>query len=142
MSALDTQISTAFTLLSVLLVFVIGYFAAFFPLAQDLIGQSTPDVDADKKALISKLSAYRVLVGGMLLLTVLTGIILTPLTRRVIAVISFQGPFPTIGAALLLVDVMLLALFVVTIWVLARIQRRIRVIRESLPKPPVASGRA
>ena len=132
MNTLDTQISTAFTLLSVLLVFVIGYFAAFFPLVQDLIGQATPDVAADKRALISKLRSYRVLVGGVLLLTFLTGIILTPLTRRVMAVISFQGPFPTIGAALLLVDVMLLALFAVTIWVLVRIQGRIQVIGASM----------
>jgi hypothetical protein len=132
MSALDGAISTAFTLLSVLLVFVIGYFAAFFPLVQALLDQPTPTVNEDKETLISKLRAYRVLVGGVLLLTILVGVILTPVTRRVILSISFAGPFPTIEAALLLIDIMLLALFAVTVWVCVRIWCRIRTIDKSL----------
>jgi hypothetical protein len=126
---LNDQISGAFALLGVLLVFVIGYFAAFFPLVQDLLEQPAPEVAADRRALISRLRAYRVLVGGVLLLSVLTGVVLTPLTRRVVTSISFRGPFPTIGAGLLLIDVMLLVLFAVTLWMWIRIRRRIRMLR-------------
>jgi len=129
MTRLDDQISTAFALLGLLLVFVIGYFAAFFPLVQDLLEQPTPDIAADRRALISRLRTYRILVEGVLLLTVATGVVVTPLTRRVLLVISFRGPFPTIEAGLLLIDVMLLALFVVTLWLCLRLGRRIRTLR-------------
>ncbi len=129
MKTLDDDISSAFALLAVLLVFVIGYFAAFFPLVQILLDQPTPEVEADRRAMVSRLRAYRVLLGGVILLTVLTGVVLAPLTRRVAVTISFRGPFSTVKAGLLLVDLMLLALFAVTVWVLVRIGRRIRTIR-------------
>jgi hypothetical protein len=129
MKELDDEISSAFALLGLLLVFVIGYFAALFPLAQDLLERPAPEVDADRGALISRLQTYRVLVGGVLLLTVTTGVVVTPLTRRVVLAISFRGPFPTIEAGLLLIDVMLLALFAATLWVWIRLGRRIRSLR-------------
>ncbi len=123
---LDDEISAAFALLGLLLVFVIGYFAALFPLAQDLLERPAPEVGADRRALISRLRTYRVLVGGVLLLAAATGVVVTPLTRRVVLAISFRGPFPTIQAGLLLIDVMLLALFGVTVWLWIRLGRRIR----------------
>jgi hypothetical protein len=129
MTPLDDEISTAFGLLGLLLVFVIGYFAALFPLAQDLLERPAPEVAADRRALISRLRTYRVLVGGVLLLAVGTSVVVTPLTRRVMLAISFQGPFPTIQAGLLLIDVMLLALLAVTVWVWVRLGRRIRALR-------------
>lgn len=129
MTELDDEISSAFALLGLLLVFVIGYFAALFPLAQDLLERPAPEVDADRGALISRLRTYRVLVGGVILLTVATGVVVTPLTRRVLLTFSFRGPFPTIEAGLLLIDVMLLALFSVTMWVWIRLGRRIRALR-------------
>jgi hypothetical protein len=39
-----------------------------------------------------------------LLLTVATGVGVTPFTRRVVMAISFRGSFPTIEAGLLLID--------------------------------------
>ena len=45
---LDEEISSAFSLLGLLLVFVIGYFVAFFPLAQELLERPAPDVAADE----------------------------------------------------------------------------------------------
>ncbi len=129
MTPLDDEISTAFGLLGLLLVFVIGYFAALFPLAQDLLERPAPEVAADRRALISRLRTYRVLVGGVLLLAVGTSVVVTPLTQRVMLAISFRGPFPTIQAGLLLIDVMLLALLAVTMWVWVRLGRRIRALR-------------
>jgi hypothetical protein len=129
MTTLDDEISTAFGLLGLLLVFVIGYFAALFPLAQDLLERPAPEVVADRRALVSRLRTYRILVGGVLLLTVGTGVVVTPLTRRVVQAISFRGQFPTVQAGLLLIDVMLLALFAVTVWVWVRLGRRIRLLR-------------
>jgi hypothetical protein len=43
---LDEEISSAFSLLGLLLVFVIGYVAAFFSLAQELLERPAPDVVA------------------------------------------------------------------------------------------------
>lgn len=126
MTRLGDEISSAFALLGLLLVFVIGYFAALFPLTQDLLERPAPEVAADRGALISRLRTYRVLVGGVLLLTVATGVVVTPLSRRVVLTISLRGPFPTIEAGLLLIDVMLLALFAATVWVWIRLGRRIR----------------
>jgi len=131
MKMLDDQISSAFSLLALLLVFVIGYFAAFLPLVQDVLDKDIPDVEADRRGLISRLRAYRILVGGLLILAIMTGIVLGPLTRRVIVAISFSGPFPTIEAGLLLVDVMLLATVAMTVWLWVRIWRRVRTIRGS-----------
>jgi cytochrome c biogenesis factor len=125
---LEEQISSAFSLLGLLLVFVIGYFAAFFPLAQELIERPAPDVTADRRALANKLRTYRVLFGGVLILTVATAIVLTPLTRRALVAISFRGPFPTTAAGLLLVDVMLIALVAVSLWVWMRLGRRARIL--------------
>ncbi len=129
MTPLDDEISTAFGLLGLLLVFVIGYFAALFPLAQDLLERPAPEVAADRRALITRLRTSRVLIGGVLLLAVGTGVVVTPLTRRVMLAISFRGPFPTIQAGLLLIDVMLIALFAVTMWVWVKLGRRIRMLR-------------
>jgi hypothetical protein len=86
---LDEEISNAFALLGVLLVFVIGYFSALFPLAQDLIERPAPEIEADRQALVVRLRTYRVLVGGLSLLTVATGIVVTPLTRRVVTALPF-----------------------------------------------------
>lgn len=128
---LNNEITSAFTLLSLLLVFVIGYFAALFPVAQDLLERPTPEIAAERRALISRLQTYRILVGGVLLLTAATGVVVSPLTWRVLLSISFGGPFPTIQAGLLLVDVMLLALFAVTAWVWARLGRHIGSLRRA-----------
>lgn len=126
---LDDQIASAFALLGLLLVFVLGYFAALFPVAQDVLEAPTPEVTADRQALISRLRTYRILLGGVLLLTIATAVIVTPLTRRVVLTVSFDGPFPTIQAGLLLIDVMLLALLTVTAWVWVRLGRRARRLR-------------
>jgi hypothetical protein len=129
MTPLEEEIATAFELLGLLLVFVLGYFAALFPLAQDLLERPAPEVAADRRALIARLRTYRVLVGGVLLFTIGTGIVVTPLTQRVVLAISFGGPFPTVEAGLLLIDVMLLAIFTVTTWIWLRLGRRIRRLR-------------
>jgi len=50
MSRLDDEISSAFALLGLLLVFVICYFAALFPLAQDLLERPAPEVATDRQA--------------------------------------------------------------------------------------------
>jgi hypothetical protein len=135
--ALDNQISGAFGLLALLLVFVIGYFAAFFPNVQDLLDKPIPDIGAERMALAGRLRAYRALMWLVLLLTVLTAIVLAPLTRRVLVAISFSGPFPTIKAGLLLVDVMLLALLVLVIWLIVKIGQRIRVLRRLINQAAV-----
>jgi hypothetical protein len=62
------------------------------------------------------------LLRGVILLTATTRVVVAPLTRRVLLSVSFQGRFPTIEAGLLLIDVMLLALLVVTGWCRRRVK--------------------
>lgn len=75
---LDEEISSGFSLLGLLLVFVIGYFAAFFPLTQEILERPAPDVAAGRRALATKIRTYRVLLGGVLVLTIATGIVVAP----------------------------------------------------------------
>jgi hypothetical protein len=128
---LDDEISNAFSLLGLLLVFVIGYFAALFPLTEELLERPTPDVTADRRVLIARLRTFRILMGGVLPLTTATGLVVAPLTRRVVSAISLGGRFPTIQAGLLLIGVMLLALLVVALWAWVRLGRRINALRRT-----------
>lgn len=123
---LDKEITDTFALLGLLLVFVLGYFAAVFPLVQGVLGEDLGEAAAEKRRLASRARTYRVLVGGILLLTVSTGCVVAPLTWRVLGAISVGRPFSTVRAGLLLVDVMLLALLAVTLWLWVGLGRKRR----------------
>jgi hypothetical protein len=62
-------------------------------------------------------------------------VVAAPLTRCVLTPISVQGPFPTIEAGLLLVDVMLVALFAASLWVWIQLGRRAKRLREACNRP-------
>jgi uncharacterized BrkB/YihY/UPF0761 family membrane protein len=126
-TALDREISQAFGLLGLLLVFVLGFFSAFLPLVEELINRDVPPSasDEERRQVLVRLQTYRRLVGGLSVLTLLVLSVLWPVTRRVAAAWRWSGPFPTIRAGLLMVDLMLLLLLVLTVWLLVRLGNRI-----------------
>lgn len=126
MTSLDPEIREAFDLIALLLVFVLGYFAAFFPQADGLIGQDLPSgaSQADRGYLLRRLRSYRRLVAGTAALVVLVLAVLTPLTARVAQQWSWTYSAPRFG--LLVVDVMLVAMLGVNGWLLSRLGNRIK----------------
>jgi hypothetical protein len=130
----DQEIVEASGLIGLLLVFVFGYFAALLPVVLSLLESPRPDVEEDRADLASRIAASRLLIVGLLLLTALVVIVLTPLSRRAAISLSLSGPFPTIKAGLLVMDLMLITLIVSSAFLWFRMTRRIRVLRP--PKQP------
>jgi hypothetical protein len=125
MPSVDRQIGDAFALLGVLLVFVLAYFSALVPLANELIARPRPDVRADRDALVARVRSYRLLAAGVALFALLVLLLLVPLTRRAVIAFSTAGGFPTMKAGLFLVDALLLTLLAVTVALVVRLGRRI-----------------
>jgi hypothetical protein len=123
---LDRQITEIFSLVAVLLVFVLGYFAAFFPQADELVERGVPAgaSEADRRGLVQRLRTYRALVLGTGGLAAIVLGLLTPLTIDVAKQWSWHYSTPRAG--LLAVDLMLLLLLVVNSWLSVRLSRRIR----------------
>jgi hypothetical protein len=136
-TALDREISQAFGLLGLLLVFVLGYFSAFLPLVEDLVHRDVPASasNEERRQVLVRLQTYRRLVGGLSVLTVLVLAVLWPVTRRVASAWRWSGPFPTIRAGLLMVDLMLLLLLALTLWLLARLGNRIGQLKRPVGYP-------
>lgn len=131
MNDLDLEISGAFSLLGVLLVFVIAYFSAILPDINELLGRPAPEVNADRRSLAARLRTYRSLTVGLLLVVAAVLTLLVPLSRRVLKSLSFTGPFQTIRAGLLFIDFLLIAMALVAGWLFARLSRRIDDFREA-----------
>lgn len=133
---LDNEIVDSAGLIGLVLVFVFGYFAALLPVVLTLLDTPSPDIDEDRAALASRIVAYRWIVAGLFLLTALVAATIGPLSRRVVAAWSFSGPFPTIRAGLLVMDLLLLSLAGTTVVLWVRMTRRIRQLRKPHSSPP------
>lgn len=122
---LDRQITDVFNLIALLLVFVLGFFAAFFPQADDLIERDLPASasQADRAQLIRRLRSYRLLVGGTGALTAIVLAVLGPLTARVAT--DWTWHYSTARVGLLAVDLMLLGMLGVNGWLFRRLSKRI-----------------
>lgn len=125
MNDLDQEISDVFGLLGLLFVFVIGYFSALLPQAEDLMQRRAPDVQAERRSLWARLRAYRKLTIGMIAMIVLVLAVLLPISRRALAGWSFHGSFPTLRGGLLLIDAFLMAMMFAGLWLWKRLSRRI-----------------
>lgn len=113
-------------LIGLLLVFVFGYFAAVLPVVLSLLDIARPNVEADRRALRSRILGYGFVVGAILVLDLLVVVWLTPLTLETIRGLSPSGDFPTVEVGLLVMDVMLASLLVATTWLLLKMRRRRR----------------
>ncbi|MDB5063634.1 MAG: hypothetical protein JWM18_68 [Chloroflexi bacterium] len=123
---LDRQIADVFALLGVLLVFVIAYLSAMFPLVEDAIRQSRPTVEADRLRLSRRLRTYRNLIGGLALTIVLIAVLLLPLSGQAVSgwAWPWQRGYRTTRAGLVVVDLFLLLLLAVSGWQVTRLHRR------------------
>jgi hypothetical protein len=132
MVSLNKDIADVLGLLGVLLAFLIGYFSAILPIANELIQRPAPVVQGDKASLASRLSSYRVLALGIVGLIVLVLALLSSLSVRGFADLPSDifknwptGNFPTLRAGLLLVDFLMVVMLVATVRLLLRISKRI-----------------
>jgi hypothetical protein len=139
-NTLDRQISDAFGVLAVLLVFVIAYFTALLPTVEELLERPSPEVEHERSQLLGRLRAYRKLAVGFAALTLLVGIVLLPLTADVVREWSFEWPIHTARAGLTLVDVCLLGMLVAGLRLFQRLSRRIRALEEPPPRPAPVQG--
>ena len=130
----DREIVETSGLIGLLLVFVFGYFAALLPVVLSLLESPRPDVEEDRADLATKIASFRLLMVGLFLLAVLVVVVLTPLSRSALASFSLAGPFPTIKAGLLVMDLMLMTLVVASAFLWFRMTSRIRLLRP--PKQP------
>jgi hypothetical protein len=105
--SLDDQISAVFSLLGLLLVFVIAYFSALWPRVEDLIAVPRPEANADRQILARRLRSHRNLFLALIVIASLVIGLLVPVSRRVVDDWTIGEGFPTIRAGLLLVDVFL-----------------------------------
>ena len=124
MKLLDDQIADAGNLIAILLVFVFGYFSAIWPQLTVLLEEPAPAVAADRRRLASRLRAYQNLLAGLGLLVVAVLALLAPLTRQVLAHLSWKGPYHVLWAGLLLVDLLLVSMLAILARSIAGIFRR------------------
>lgn len=123
---MNKEITDAFGLLSVLLVFVIGYFAAVLPVIEALIA-SRPRVDAELVTWKSRIRVYLFVVVAMTVLNFLVLAALAPITiRAAFAVLQGGHRYSLPGAGLALVDVYLAITLIGGGWLLNRLSGELR----------------
>lgn len=125
MKTLDDEINGILGLIGLLLVFVVGYFSALLPQVDEWLAREAPTVKADRSGLVRRLTAFRKLTIGFLCADLLVVALLTPVSRRVLLAWSFEEPFPTLRAGLLLIDLFLVVILVSGSFLLARLWKRI-----------------
>jgi uncharacterized iron-regulated membrane protein len=121
----DQEIADVFGLLGLLFVFVLGYFSALLPQAEELLQRRAPDVQEDRRALWARLRGYRRLTNGMVVMIVLVLGVLFPISRRSLETFSLAEGFPTLRAGLLLIDAFLVVMLIAGIWLWLRMSKRI-----------------
>ncbi len=126
MNSPDREISDAFSLLGVLLVFVFAYGSALLPLIVGVLEQTTPVAQDDRSAFVGRLKSYHRLILALIVVALTVGGVLAPLTRHVLATWTFSGPFSTPKAGLLLVDALLLLTVAASITLERVLSKRIR----------------
>ena len=130
MSPLDRQLSDAATLLGLLLVFVIGYFAAVAPAADEASGRPAPDVAYDRQLLANRLRTQRNLLIGLEVLIVAVLGVIAPVTVRVAAHLIGR-PYSVLKTGVLLIDALLLVVLAASIVLTRRVERRRRTLSSS-----------
>lgn len=121
---LDKNITDAFSLLAVLLVFVFAYFSTIWARAEELIDQPAPADSEDKRRLRVRIMNQRRLVVSLAVTVIALGALLEPLSSQAIGDWKWH-PFDTVRAGLLLLDLFLVAMIVIAVWLWIRLKHRI-----------------
>lgn len=130
MKSLEAEIGQILSLIGLLLVFVIGYFTALLPRVDEEVARPAPVVQADRASHLSRLSSFRKLMIGFLVADFLVLALVGPISGRVVSSWPVSGPFPTIRAGLLLIDLFLVALLIAGTVLLVRLWKRIESLRK------------
>jgi hypothetical protein len=123
--SLSSQIDDVFSLLGVLLVFIIAFYSYLLTQIEALIAKPRPVVDAERTQLIAKVAASKRLLAGLGVGTMAILLLLAPLSYQVIRdLLSGPSGFPTSEVGLLLVDVFLVVVVVAIRCLWSRARRR------------------
>ncbi|HEV7888807.1 MAG TPA: hypothetical protein VGO92_14715 [Acidimicrobiales bacterium] len=133
MRDLDGQIVDVFSLLGVLLVFVFAFLTLVWSRADRLIGKADPGEKAPRSALVIELQHAGRLTVCLGASTVLVMLLLAPLSWHVVRTLRLSGPFHTVRAGLLLVQVALAAVAAASYTTRARLNTKIAELTPKLP---------
>jgi hypothetical protein len=106
---LDAQIVEAFSVVSLLIAIAAAYLAGIWPIVNDLLHGKDPDVEIDADGMARRCGAYALSASALAVVNLLVMALLFPLLADVVASFSTSGPFHTVRAALVLVELLLLS---------------------------------
>lgn len=121
---LDTEITDAFTLLAVLLVFVFAFFSTVWSRAEEYLEQN-PNESEDKRRLKGRLRSQRRLVVTLVVVVIALGALMEPLSIRTVGAWRWN-PFDTIRGGLLLLDGFLIIMAIIAFRLLWRLNSKIQ----------------
>ena len=121
---LDSQISDAVGLVSLVLVFLFAYFSALLPLIESQIVIEKPTSDDAVAALRQRLLAYMTLMLVLFGATAAAMLVLLPLSWHVVQSFPWHGRFYTVRAGLLLLDILFIGTAVACIVEWDRVRNR------------------
>jgi len=107
--ALDAQIVDAFSVVSLLIAIAAAYLAGIWPIVNDLLHGKDPDVAIDADRMAGRCGAYAFSAAALAVVNLLVMALLLPLFGEVVTSFSSSGPFHTVRAALVLVELLLLS---------------------------------
>lgn len=106
---LDAQIVDAFSVVSLLIAIAAAYLAGIWPIVNDLLHGKDPDVAIDADGMAGRCGAYALSAAALAVVNLLVMALLLPLFTEVVTSFSSSGPFHTVRAALVLVELLLLS---------------------------------
>jgi len=106
---LDAQIVDAFSVVSLLIAIAAAYLAGIWPIVNDLLHGQDPDVAIDADRMARRCGAYVLSASALAVVNLLVMALLLPLLAQVITSFSSSGPFHTVRASLVLVELLLLS---------------------------------
>jgi len=106
---LDAQIVDAFSVVSLLIAIAAAYLAGIWPIVNDLLHGKDPDVAIDADGMAGRCGAYALSAAALAVVNLLVMALLLPLFAEVVTSFSSSGPFHTVRAALVLVELLLLS---------------------------------
>jgi hypothetical protein len=123
MSTLDEDISEAASMIGLLLVFVVGYFSGFAPIADELMDRAIPEEKRDHLRFAARLRSMRNTLGGLVILLVAVFALIAPLGWRVLESLTTET-FTVSRGGVLLILVLLLAMFGAAMVLIGRLKSR------------------
>jgi hypothetical protein len=134
LSDIDKQITDAFGLVGLLLVFVFSYFSAVLPHTNQLLETSIPEViEVEQNKLKADCRTRQGVLIALITVVILIFVLLIPLLTHVLADWHWV-PFDTVRAGLAMVEVFLLLMASYIAWLVYKLQQKIVRVNEKAAK--------